>query len=107
MNDVTEQIAQVIDKHSPAGYYEGFVSCCCNTEQYTSFKANAIHVASEIVAALGLKQQFTWSWPASLIIDGKRGYGYPVETRSQAEAEGDPSYMIIVSRWVSEWRKTE
>ena len=39
-------------------------------------------------------KEYTWTWPAYLTCDGKPGYGYPVNSRAEAELEG-PGYAIV------------
>lgn len=57
--------------------------------------------ARAVVDALGLTEEFTWSWPESLTVSGGRGYGYSVGTAEEARLEADLSYMTIVRRLVT------
>jgi hypothetical protein len=56
------------------------------------------HVAGLIQAALGLREEWTWSWPNGSA-PGVPGFGFSVDTREEAEMEGSN----IVSRYVSPW----
>jgi hypothetical protein len=50
-NDLTQRIVDVLLAHTPSGA-EGNVNCWC-CEVFDSFKAQAHHVAEQIVSVLG------------------------------------------------------
>ena len=77
MSDLTEQIAEVIRKHRYLAL-KGYGECACGHNADTAKSSgHAEHVASEVVAALGLHQE-------------------------TMHAPGQPEF--VHTRWVTGWR---
>ena len=89
MSDLTGQIVEVIGKHRLMTTSWGQTHCKCQESRVVhgegmSYALHENHVASEVVAALGLKQ----------------------EEQSYYD-HAEPFSTGYESRWVSEWRKAE
>lgn len=99
---IQERIAAIIDEHHQADEYGYDVEECRCGDGRDGTETWAEHLALVLTTVLGLSQEWTWSWSEDLTCDGCPGYGFPVDSREEAQSEAD-SYMEIVTRYASDW----
>lgn len=102
MTDIRKLIADTITQHTHSGDFEW---CYCGKRLSTTQNWEeewADHIADKLIETLGLTTEWTWTWPETLTTSGQPGYGFSVDTREEAAAEG-PGYSIV-SRHVTEWK---
>ena len=89
MTDLHARIAAIQLRHLQDDLDRDLRKCACGVTTET-FEDQAAHVADMLIQELGLREEWTWTWPKTDEPDTpKWGVGLVVDTREEAIAEGD------------------